>query len=143
MTGSPPGDRTFSAGPPDMRQGRERLLPPLPADASGYQATVRFMLDSSLMSPDASSRLSASGLRLKARMDIESSAPGAMPLARATLTIASSCRGVTAGPAPPVWRLSAPAPLTAGAPCPFEGGPGGVGKLAGRSVGGPGGWGGR
>jgi hypothetical protein len=42
------------------------------------------MLDSSLISPDASSRLSSSGLRLKTRMDIESSAPGVIPFARAT-----------------------------------------------------------
>ena len=52
------------------------------------------MFDSSLMSPAASSRVSASGFRLKTRRLIDSTAAGSSPLTRATFQIASSCRGV-------------------------------------------------
>src|SRR3972149_839377 len=65
-------------------------------EAAGHQATRRLRLLSSLMSPAASSWVKASGLRLKTRKLIASTAPGSSPLAWATLPIASSWRGVAA-----------------------------------------------
>src|SRR5262249_27024587 len=60
---------TMMISPPKTRQGREHAPSPLVVDddVGGGQATRRLRFDNSLMSLEASSRVSASGFRLNTR----------------------------------------------------------------------------
>jgi hypothetical protein len=90
--------RAGSAHQKHDRGGRDPSPVSVIERATTIYATDRFRFESSLRNAEASWALSASGLRLKTRRLIASTAPGSSPFARATCQIAASCRGVTRPP---------------------------------------------